>query len=208
MIIIVFGFLVDNDEIEEEKVITRTERFVHHVKNKDGKRDRPVVEERTVTRVYRQNGESDLNGVNNTFNELVVVEHVEERHAQPLTDKERDIWRDGGTSKTAGRSGPDLLENSREAMIIDGESTERSDGSIVRTTTLITQHVVPAEDTASVSVVSSEDIASHCVSLVSDSIEPTVAVSTLEPTAEEITPVEEEQAKNIIIETKENDQQG
>lgn len=150
-----------------------------------------------------------MDNINNISN-LDVVEHVEERHAQPLTDKEKDIWKDGGTSRIAACGGVDLIRNSREAMIIDSEPTERFDGSVVRTTTLITQHVVPADDTASVSVISSDDIVSHRVSIVSDSVEPVAAVPTLESTAEEIILLKENQIlplnqdKNFIEEANIN----
>lgn len=156
----------------------------------------------------------DLHNINNIISDSDVVEHVEERHAQPLTDKERDFWRDGGMSRNTARGGADLVANSREAMIIDGEPTERSDGSVVRTTTLITQHVVPADDTASVSVISSDDIALHRVSIVSDSIEPITTISTLEPTVEEIILLEENQIlslhqdENLNIEINGNEEQG
>lgn len=158
---------------------------------------------------------SDLHcTINNINGNSDVVEHIEERRAQPLTDKERDLWRDGGTSRITAQGGVDLVANSREAMIIDGEPTKRSDGSVVRTTTLITQHVVPADDNASVSVISSDDIGSHRVSIISDNIEPVAAISTLEPTVEEITLLEENQIsslhqdKNLNIEINNSEKQG
>lgn len=79
-----------------ETTVIRTERFVH----KDPSKAEPVVDERTVTKVVRDNA--------------TVEEVVSERQSLPLNDFEKDHWmRDEGSEAEA------IFQNSREAMIIN-----------------------------------------------------------------------------------------
>ncbi|KAI1724892.1 death domain-containing protein [Ditylenchus destructor] len=112
----VFNQQPSEPELTETKVVTRTERYVHHAE--DGA---PVVDERTVTRVFQDNA--------------AVEERVVERQDLPLTEKEQQIWREGPGTPEQKRH----LANSREAMIIDGEEQHLGD-QVLKTTTLITQH--------------------------------------------------------------------
>ncbi|KAI6215992.1 hypothetical protein M3Y94_00450400 [Aphelenchoides besseyi] len=114
--------------VDVQTTVTRTERYVH----KSPESTEPVVDERTFTRVIRDNA--------------TVEEVVSERQALPLNEQERDHWmRDPNEEIEA----EELFHNSREAMVIN-DFQETPDG-FVETTTLVTQHVIPeAEPTAAV----------------------------------------------------------
>lgn len=100
--------------------MTRTERFVHRSPD----HAEPVVDERTVTRVVRDNA--------------TVQEIVNERQALPLNEEERDHWMRDPHEEPEAEA---IFHQSREAMVIN-DFQETPEG-VVETQTLITQHVVP-----------------------------------------------------------------
>lgn len=82
------------------------------------------MDERTTVRVYQDNAQ--------------VEEKVEERTALPLNEEEEQKWREPVRHPEEEER---IFENSRGAMI--SETVERSHDGVVRTTTLVTTHVVP-----------------------------------------------------------------
>lgn len=103
-----------------QTTVTRTERRVH--KTPDAAE--PVVDERTVTRVVRDNA--------------TVEEVVSERQSLPLNDFERDHWMRNPDEEPEAEA---LFHNSREAMVLN--DFEETPEGVIERQTLITQHVVP-----------------------------------------------------------------
>jgi hypothetical protein len=123
-----------SEQMQEEHpvqtVVTRIERYIHHSEHSpeaSGPAE-PVVDERTVTRIYRD--------------DAPMQETVQEKRTVEPSEGEQHLWHEGGDASPEEKA---ALANSKQTMVFE-EEERFDDGDVLKTTTLVTQQVLPPSD--------------------------------------------------------------